>query len=203
MFIEIVNLSMAVMARREAVIGPCLHDLFELAPTVISASFRKPGLKVSAAAAAAIVVGSVGLHVHKVLFTHHRFDNISHVFRNCVAEAFSNQLARILDREFDLQIPVPVGIHFQLSFTDPLGIILNDTFTFKIVFDIESLQSDPDREKFMPSLGIEPDLALEIIHGLGLDPNDFFPVFQIRTEQTIVFGSPSLGTVCPVSTDQM
>jgi hypothetical protein len=160
MLFKIVNLSMAVVARREAVIGSRLHDLFELPPPVISPGFRKPGLKVSAAAAAAIVVGSVGLHIHKVLFADHRFDNISHVFRHCIAEAFSNQLARILYRKFDFHILVPVGIHFQLSFTDPLGIILNNTFTFKIVFDIESLQPDPDREKFMPSLGIEPNLAL-------------------------------------------
>jgi hypothetical protein len=203
MFFEVVDLGMAVMAGCQAVIGPGFHDLFKFSPAVISPGFRKPGLKVTAPAPAAVVVGSVGLHVHEILFAHNRFDNIAHIFRHRVAEAFSNQLTRILDREFDLQIPVPVGIDFQLSFTDPLGIVLNDAFTFKIVFDVEPLQSDPDRKKFMPSLGIEPDFAFEIINGLGLDPDDVFPVLQIRTEQAVVFRGPSFGPIGPVGADQM
>ncbi len=203
MFFEVVDLGMAVMAGCQAVIGPGLHDLFKFSPAVISPGFRKPRLKITAPAPAAVIVGSVGLHVHEILFAHNRFDNISHIFRHRVAEAFSNQLARILDREFDLQIFVPVGIDFQLSFTDPLGIVLNDAFTFKIVFDVESLQSDPDRKKFMPSLGIEPDFAFEVINGLGFDPDDVLPVFQIRTEQAVVFRGPSFGPIRPVGAHQV
>jgi hypothetical protein len=203
MLFKIVDLGMAVMARCQAVIGSGLHDLIKLSLAVISPGLGKPGLKVTAAAAAAVVVGSVGLHVHKILFTHHRFDDIPHVFRHRIAEAFSNQLTRVLNREFDLEPLVPVGVHFQLSFADPLGIVLNDALALEVMIDVESLQSDPNRKKFMPSLGIEPDLALEIIHGLGLDTDDVFPVFQIRAEQAVVFRSPSLGTVCPVGTDQM
>ena len=203
MFFEVVDLSMAVMAGSQAVIGPGFYDLFKFSPAVISPGFRKPGLKITAPAPAAVVVGSIRLHVHEVLFAHNRFDNIPHIFGHRVTEAFSNQLARILDREFDLQIFVPVGVDFQLSFTDPLGIVLNDAFAFKIVFDIESLQSDPDRKKFVPSLGIEPDFAFEIINGLGFDPDDLLPVFQIRTEQAVVFRGPSFGPIRPVCANQM
>jgi hypothetical protein len=202
-FFEVVYLSMAVMARCQTVVCPGLHDLFELSLPVISPGLGKPGLKVTPAAPATVVVGSVGMHVHEILFTHHRFDDIPHVFGHCIPETFSNQLARVLNREFDFQILVPLGIHFQLSFSDPLGIILNDTLAFKLMIDIEPLQSDPDCKELMPSLGIEPDLALEIIHGLGLDAHDVFPVFQIRTEQAIVFRSPSFGCISPVGTDQM
>jgi hypothetical protein len=146
MFFEIMDLSMAVMARCQAVIGTGLHDLFKFSPAVISPGLGKPGLKVTAAAPAAVIVGSVGLHVHEVLFAHYRFDNITHVFRHRVAEAFSNQLTRVLERKFDLQVLVPVGVHIQLSIADPLGIILNDAFTLEVMIDVESLQSAPDRK---------------------------------------------------------
>jgi hypothetical protein len=59
-----------------------------------------------------------------------------------------------------LKILVPVGIDFEFSLPDPLGIILNDAFDFKLMLDVEFFQSGPDCKKFVPSLGIEPDLAL-------------------------------------------
>jgi hypothetical protein len=68
-------------------------------------------------------------------------------------------LAGVLYREFDFQVLVPVGIDFQLSFPDPLGIKLDDTLYFKVVLNLEFFQSGPDCEKFVPSLGIEPDLG--------------------------------------------
>jgi len=63
------------------------------------------------------------------------------------------------------------------------------------MLDVESFQSDPDCKKFMPSLCIEPDLAFQIIHRFGLDPNNFFPILQVRTEQAVVFRGPALGSV--------
>jgi hypothetical protein len=198
MVFQIVNLCVAVVARCQAVISPGFHDLVKLTFAVISPGIGKSGLQETPAAAATVIVRSVGVHINKIFFTHHRFHNESHVFRHRIAEALSYQLAWILYRELYLQVLVPVGIHFQLSFPNPLGIVLNDTFALKIVLNVESLQSDPDCKKFVPSLCIEPDLAFEVIHRFGLDPDDFLPVLQVRTEETVVFRSPSLGAICPV-----
>ena len=114
----------------------------------------------SAAAPAAVVVRPIRLHIDKILFTHHRFHGISQIFGHRVPKGFTNQLAGVLNRKFDLKILVPVGIDFEFSLSDPLGIILNDAPDLKIVIDVEFFQSGPDCKKFVPSLGIEPDLAL-------------------------------------------
>jgi hypothetical protein len=68
-------------------------------------------------------------------------------------------LAGILNRKFNFKILVPIGIDLEFSLSDPLGIILNDASDFKLVLDVEFFQSGPDCKKFVPSLGIEPDLA--------------------------------------------
>jgi hypothetical protein len=60
-------------------------------------------LQEPAAAAAAEVVGAVGVHVDEVLFTDHRLDHIAQVLGHRIAEAFAHQLAGILDRELDLR----------------------------------------------------------------------------------------------------
>ena len=100
------------------------------------------------------------MHFYKILFTHHRFHGISQVFGHRISEGFADKLTGILHRKFDFQIFVPVGIDLQLSFFDPLGIILNNASDLKFVINIEFFQSGPDCKKFVPSLGIEPDLAL-------------------------------------------
>ena len=84
------------------------------------------------------------MHLDKIFFTHHRLDDISQVFRDWIAITFAHNLTRILNREFDLQILVPVGIDLQFSLPDPLGIILVDVLDFKIVLDVEFFQSGPD-----------------------------------------------------------
>ena len=183
---------MAVVARCQAVISPGFLDLVKLTFAIISPRFGKSGLQKTTATAATVIIRPVGIHINKIFFTHHRFHNKAHVFRYRIAEALAYQLAWILYCELYLQILVPVGIYFQLSFPNPLGIVLYDTFALKIVLNFESLQSDPDCKKFVPSFCIEPDLAFEIIHCLRLDPDDFLPVLQIRTEETVVFRSPSL-----------
>ena len=102
MFFQIVNLCVAVVAGRQAVISPGFHDLLKLSFAVIPASFGKSGLQETAAAAATVIVRPVGVHINKIFFTHHRFDNIPHVFRHRIAEALSYQLAWILYRELYL-----------------------------------------------------------------------------------------------------
>jgi hypothetical protein len=144
MFAQFVDLCMTVMASGNAVIRARRLDLFILDFTVLQALFLEPGLQESAAAAAAVVVGAVGLHVDKVLFAHHGFDDEPQVFGNGVSKAFANDLAGILNRELDFQILVPVGIDLEFAFADPLGIILIDIFYFKFVFQVEFFQSGPD-----------------------------------------------------------
>ena len=100
----------------------------------------------SAAAAAAEIVGPVGVHVDEIFFSHHGFDHKPQVFGHRVAEGFAHQLAGVLNRKFDFAVLVPVGIDLQLAFPDPLGIILNDALDFEIVVDFEFLQSGPDCE---------------------------------------------------------
>ncbi len=143
-FAQFVDLGVAVMAACNAVIRARGFDLFILDPAVCQALIFEPGLQESAAAAAAVVVGAVGLHVNEILFAHHRFDYEPQVFGNGIAKTLPNDLTGILNREFDLQVLVPVGVDFEFAFTDPLGIILIDIFDFKFVFQVEFFQSGPD-----------------------------------------------------------
>jgi hypothetical protein len=84
------------------------------------------------------------VHVDKVFFTHHGFDHEAKVFGNRIAVAFANDLTRVLNREFDLQVFVPVGTDLQFAFADPFGIVFINTFDFKVVRDVEFFQSGPD-----------------------------------------------------------
>jgi len=156
---QVMDLSMAVMARCNAVIRLCCQDLVCFEFPVVTPRIRIPGLEKSAAAAAAIVVRPVGVHFDEIFFTHHRLHGISQILGHRVPKGFANQLTGILNRKFDFQVFVPVGVDLQLPFFDPLGIILDDASDLKLVLDIEFFQSGPDCKKFVPSLGIEPDLA--------------------------------------------
>jgi len=75
MFTQFVNLGMAVVATRDTVVRPSGFDLIVFQFAVGQALFLEAGLEKTAAAAAAIVVGLVGRHVHKVFFSHNRFDD--------------------------------------------------------------------------------------------------------------------------------
>jgi hypothetical protein len=199
MLTYIMNLGMAVMAWSDTVIRSCFDNLTKFKVSVLATSFRVAGLQKSSTAAATKVVRSIRLHIYKVFLSDHSFDYKPKILGNGITKGFSDQLTRILNRKLNFQFLVPVRTDIEFSFPDPLGIVLDDAFGFKAVWNIEFFQSDPDCEKFMPSLGVEPNFATEIIHSLGLDPHNFFPVFKIRAEQAIVFRSPSLGTISPVS----
>ncbi len=84
-----------------------------------------------------------------------------------------------MNGKLNLEVLIPVTVYFQPALFDPLGIILNDALDLEIGFDIEFLQSEPDREKLMTSLGVKPDLATQILHGFNLCANDMLPVFII------------------------
>lgn len=203
MFMQIMNLCVAVMAGRNTVIRFCRHYLLVFAFAVFASGFGKSRLKESSAAATAVVVRLVGRHLYKIFLAHNCFNNIAKVLCHRVAQTLANQLAWVLNRKLYFQIFIPVGINFQFSFPDPLGIILNNALALKIVLNVEFIQSDPDCKKFVPSLRVEPDLALEIIHCFGFDLYNMFPTLVIRQKHAVVFRRPSLGAVSPVGSHQV
>jgi hypothetical protein len=203
MFMQIMNLCVTVMARRNTVIRSCCHYLLKFASAVFASGFGKSRLKESPPSATAVVVRLVGSHLYKIFHAHNCFNNITKVVCHRVAQTLSNQLAWVLYRKFYFQIFVPVGIDFEFSFPDPLGIILNNALALKIVLDVEFFQPDPDCKKFVPSLRVEPDLALEIIHCFGLDFYNMLPTLVIRQKHAVVFRRPSLGAVSPVGSHQV
>ena len=166
---------MAVMTRRYAVRSACFLYLFIFHFPITTSRFRIARLEKTASASAAVIVRPVRSHINEVLFADNGFYSISQILGDWISEALSHKLAWILNCKFHLQILIPVRIDLELSFPNPLGIILNDALNFKIVGDVEFFQSDPDREKFVPSLRIEPDFALQIIHSLRLDFDNVFP----------------------------
>jgi hypothetical protein len=58
-------------------------------------------LQKTAATAAAVVIGTVGLHVDKIFFPHDGLYDKAQVFGDWVAITFAHNLARILDSKFD------------------------------------------------------------------------------------------------------
>jgi hypothetical protein len=150
---------MAVVTWGNAIVGTGPLDLFELQPAVMSSGLRKPGLQKTTAAAATEIVGPVGSHVDEILFPHTGFGNKSKFFGDGIAQGFSHQLTGVLDRKLHFPVVVPFRTDLQPSFPYPFGIVFDDAFDFEIVLNVEFFQSDPDREKFVPSLRVEPDLV--------------------------------------------
>jgi len=140
----VMDLCVAVVTRGDAVIGAGAVDLFKFHPAVVSSGFRKSGLKKTAPAAAAIVVGTVGGHVDEIFLSYHRSHHIPKILRDGVSQAFSNQLAGILNGKGCLDILVPVRINLELSLPDPLGVVFYDAFNLELMLDLEFIQSDPD-----------------------------------------------------------
>jgi hypothetical protein len=105
---HIMDLGMAVVARRNAI--RCLggQDLVGLGLPICPSLLCESRLKKSAAAAAAKVIGFIGGHVNKIFFPNHCPDHISQIFGNRITKGLSDQLARILDSELNLTFLVPV-----------------------------------------------------------------------------------------------
>jgi hypothetical protein len=140
------------------------------------------------------------MHVDIIFFAHHGPDYVAKVFGNRISKGLSDQLAGILDGEFDFAFRVPLATDIELSLADPLGIELYDALNFKIIFNVEFLQSEPDCEELVPSFRIEPDLAAEILHGFDFRAHDMLPGFIITQEHTVIFSRPPFGAVCPIHT---
>jgi hypothetical protein len=110
MLAEFVDLGMAVVTACDAVISACGLDLGVFDFSVFKTLVFKSGLQKTTASAAAVIVGPVGLHIDKIFLPHNGFDNKSQIFSNGVTIAFPDDLAGVLNGEFDFQILVPVGI---------------------------------------------------------------------------------------------
>jgi hypothetical protein len=138
------DLGMAVMTAGNAIVCTGGFYLVVFDFSIGKALFFKSGLEKSAAPAAAIIVGSVGLHIDKIFFAHNRPYNKSEVFGNGIAIAFPDNLTRILNRELNLQVLVPVGIDRQFSLANPFGVVFINIFYFKVVFKVVLFQSCQD-----------------------------------------------------------
>ena len=143
-FAQFMDLSVAVVASGDAVSGPRGLDLLVFQPAVFQALIFVTGLEEAAAPAATEVVGTVGRHVDEIFFADHGPDDIAEIFGNGVAVAFADDLAGILDSELDFKVLVPVRIDLEPSLPDPFGVVFVNVFDFKVVFDVEFLQSGPD-----------------------------------------------------------
>jgi hypothetical protein len=144
MLAEFMDLGMAVVASGNAVIraGGLNLLIFELAlsqPLTLEAGLQEP-----ATAAAAEIVGFVGGHVDEVFFAYHGFDHKPQIIGNGVAKGFSDNLARILNREFNFKIFIPVGIDLEFALADPFGVIFVNIFDYEVVVDLEFFQSCQD-----------------------------------------------------------
>ena len=93
---------MAIVARRNAVVGFSGQYLLCFDPAVCTTCICISGLQKAAPAAAAIIIRLVGNHIDKILFSHDRFDDKPQIFRDGIAITFSYDLAWILNRKLDL-----------------------------------------------------------------------------------------------------
>jgi len=203
MIVQIVNLTVAVVAGRNTICSSRRFYLIEFQFSVRVSGFRVPGLQISPPSAAAVVVGAVRLHVDEVLLSDDGLDDEAKVFCDRIAEGFSDELAGILYRELDFSLPVPCRADLQLAFPNPLRIVLDNALDLETGFDAEFLQSGPDCEEFVPSLRIEPHTASQIMHRLGLDLHDMLPAFVVGQKHAVIFCGPSFGAVGPIGSDKV
>ena len=141
---QFMDLGMAVVASGNNIGGFCRHDLPILEAAIFQPLLFKSRLEESTTAATAVVVGAVGNHINEILLTHRSPYGIPQVIGDFIPIALSDDLARVLKGEFNLQVLVPVGVWLQLPLPDPFCIVFINVFNLKIVLDPEFFQSGPD-----------------------------------------------------------
>jgi hypothetical protein len=144
MLTEFMNLGMTIVTAGNTIVRSGHLNLSVFQPTEFKALLFVSGLQKTTPSAATVIIGPIGLHVDKVFLPHHGFYHKAQILGDGVSVAFAHNLARILDREFDLQILVPVRIDIQLSLPNPLGVVLINAFNLKFVGNIEFFQSCQD-----------------------------------------------------------
>jgi hypothetical protein len=143
-FAQFMNLGMAVVAGGYAVGGAGCLNLLVFQTAILQTGLVETGLKKAAATAAAVVVGPVGHHVDEIFFTNHGFDDKPQIFCNGIPVAFPDNLTRVLNRKFDFEILVPIGIDLEFAFPNPFGVIFINIFDDKVVGNVEFSQSCQD-----------------------------------------------------------
>ncbi len=98
---ELMNLGMTVMTAGDAIIGAGSLNLNVLQPAEFQALLFVSRLQKTAATAATIIVGAVGLHIDKIFLSYDGFHHKTQIFGDRVAIAFTYNLAGILDRKLD------------------------------------------------------------------------------------------------------
>ena len=141
---KIMDLGMTVVTRGNAIIGSSRRDLVKFHLPVMMSGVSVPGLQITSPAAATVVVGLVGMHINKIFFPHNGLHDIAQILRHWISKAFAHYLTRILNRELDLQILIPIGVDLEFSFPDPFCIILVDACNLKIMGYIKFFQSCQD-----------------------------------------------------------
>jgi len=105
---DIMYLRMTIMAAGNAVIGPCRYDLVEFNLTIRLPCFGETRLEETSTTAATVVVGFIGCHFYQILFTDYRFYDKSEIIRHRIAVALADNLAGILNGEFDFSVLIPL-----------------------------------------------------------------------------------------------
>jgi hypothetical protein len=141
MLTEFMNLGVTIVTTGNTIVRPGRLNLNVLQPAEFQALLFVSRLQKTTTAAAAIVVGPVGLHVDKILFPHHGLYHKAQIFGDGISIAFAYNLTGILDRKFNFQILVPVGIYTQFSLPNPLGVVCIEVFNLKFMGDVEFFQS--------------------------------------------------------------
>jgi hypothetical protein len=200
---QLVDLGMAVMATGDTVGAAARLDLLVLDLAIGQSLIPEPRLQEAATAAATVVVGFVGIHLHHIFFSDALFDGVAKLVGNGVTEALTHDLARILDGELDFEVFIPIRVGLEFALTDPLGVVFVDVLCFEVVGDVEFFQSGPDREGDVTSLGVEVGLAPQLIGHGRLLANEMFPVLVVGEEEAIIFCRPGLAAVSPVDTGQV
>lgn len=105
--LEVVDLSMTVVAGGDAVVRPGCDDLIELDLAVGMALLVIACLQKAATTATTEVVRFVRGHINEVLFTNHRPHDKTQIIGCGIPVTFTDDLTRILHGEFNLPFFVP------------------------------------------------------------------------------------------------
>ena len=101
---HVVNLCMAIVAGRNAIIGRCIHNLIVFHLAELTSLFRKTGLQIAPATPTTVVIGFVWVHFNEILFSYDGLDDKTQIFGHRVAKSLPDKLTGVLNGELDLQI---------------------------------------------------------------------------------------------------
>ena len=98
---KLMNLGMAVVTTCNAIVRSGRLNLIVFQATEFQPSILVSGLKKTTPTTAAVIIGTVRMHLDKIFFAHHGSDHKAQIFGNGVSVTFAHDLAGILDRKLD------------------------------------------------------------------------------------------------------